>query len=291
MFKRGPSGGSGSPQLMVFTDLDGTLLDHDTYGWEAAAPALEQLRANRVPVVLISSKTRAEMAPLREALQLEDPFVSENGGGIFLPRAIFREEPEGAASERREADDFWEIPLGVPYEHLVSALREIRDQLGIAIRGFSDMGLEEITRCTGLRTDEARLARLRDYDEPFILAGHAAFDPTVLSKAAAEKGLKVTRGGRFFHLLGHNGKGEAMSRILAIYHARYGHIRSIALGDSENDFSMLKRADVPVLVRSKKDATSLKTDIPKLTITEAMGPAGWNSAVLKILHPIEEVTD
>ena len=119
---------------MVFTDLDGTLLDHDTYGWEAAAPALEQLKAKRVPVVLISSKTRAEMAPLREALRLEDPFVSENGGGIFLPRAIFPEKPEGAAPEMGEAEDFWEIPLGVPYKQLVSALRDIGDALGMAIR-------------------------------------------------------------------------------------------------------------------------------------------------------------
>ena len=40
---------------LVFTDLDGTLLDED-YGWEAARPAVEALRAASIPIILNSSK-------------------------------------------------------------------------------------------------------------------------------------------------------------------------------------------------------------------------------------------
>ena len=70
---------------VVFTDLDGTLLDHDTYGWEEARPALERCKRLFIPIVLVSSKTRAEMDHLRVKLSISSPFISENGGGIFFP--------------------------------------------------------------------------------------------------------------------------------------------------------------------------------------------------------------
>ena len=75
-----------SPSHLVFTDLDGTLLDHHTYSWKEALPALERCRKKSVPVVLVSSKTRAEMAVLHQELKLSAPFVSENGGGVFFPK-------------------------------------------------------------------------------------------------------------------------------------------------------------------------------------------------------------
>ena len=49
------------PFYLVFTDLDGTLLDHRIYSFEDALPALDFCRKTHVPVILISSKTRAEM--------------------------------------------------------------------------------------------------------------------------------------------------------------------------------------------------------------------------------------
>ncbi|MFO7984594.1 MAG: HAD-IIB family hydrolase [Desulfatiglandaceae bacterium] len=283
---------------MVFTDLDGTLLDSDTYEWKAAAPALALCRATRIPVILISSKTRAEMEPLRKRLGLSGPFVSENGGGVFLPKETFTLPPEGAADAKALAltkphdgagiSDLWEIPLGVPYKDLVKALREMRKVLACPVKGFSDMGIEEISQLTGLNLEEARLAQLREYDEPFMVTD----DPTALSplvRAAEEKGLKVTRGGRFYHLQGNNDKGEAMTRILALYTTRYGSVRSMALGDSQNDFSMLQQADFPVLVRSSQDFPSLVDKIPGLTITQEAGPAGWNWAVSRLLRKNEEV--
>lgn len=290
---------------MVFTDLDGTLLDHDTYEWKAAEPALKRCRESGVPVVLISSKTRAEIEPLREELRLNDPFVSENGGGVFLPRTVFTQRPAGAFAadlsgfHRRygarrahtDASDLWEIPLGIPYKRLTKALKDIREAVGLPLKGFSEMGVMEVCELTGLNPDDARLALLRDYDEPFIVEADTAVDLATLSKAAAKEGLEVTRGGRFFHLQGHNDKGEAMTRILALYNKRHGAVRTIGIGDSQNDFSMIRRADFPVLVRSKRDNTSIASEIPGLMVTKGIGPAGWNSAILRILQKNEEVTN
>ena len=68
--------------MIVFTDLDGTLLDHETYRFDAALPALETLAARGVPLVLATSKTAAEIGPIRQALGRDVPAIVENGGGI-----------------------------------------------------------------------------------------------------------------------------------------------------------------------------------------------------------------
>ena len=74
-------------RLLVVTDLDGTLLDHETYSYAEAAPALAELRRRGIPLVLASSKTRAEMELLHAELGLSDPFICENGAAICTPTA------------------------------------------------------------------------------------------------------------------------------------------------------------------------------------------------------------
>lgn len=279
MKKGAASGGNATPFVMIFTDLDGTLLDHDTYEWEEAKPALERCKQLDVPLILVSSKTRAEMEILHKALGLTSPFISENGGGIFFPE----EERRPVPHDTRLAKGLWKWSLGLPYESLVESLREIREELGLDIRGFSDMSLEEISHLTGLDQDASRLASLREYDEPFIVVGEAENDARVLDEAATRRGLHLTRGGRFYHLQGKNDKGEAVEKLIAWYGEHHAQVFSIALGDSPNDFNMLKRVDHPVLVRSSGHFPELQEMIPGLIVTKEIGPKGWNTVVLEVL--------
>jgi len=259
--------------------LDGTLLDHQTYGWEKAKPALNLCKKLNVPVILVSSKTRAEMDKLRTKLSISNPFISENGGGIFFPNEIFGAPPPGASLE----GNLWKLSLGLPYRLLVSALQEIRDELGLNIKGFSDMSISEISQLTGLDRENSRLAAMREYGEPFLVLEKSPLNREALFRAATRKGLTITEGGRFFHIQGKNNKGLAVEQVVSWYSEMRGNVISIALGDSPNDFSMLERADFPILVQSQKDFSELKEKIPRLKTTQEMGPVGWNSAVLNIL--------
>ena len=269
----------GSPFFLIFTDLDGTLLDHVTYEWKEALPALNRCKESHIPVILVSSKTRAEIDLLRRKLSLTAPFISENGGGIFFPGKTFEEPPQGASFDK----GLWRWSLGLPYGQLVKGIREIREELGWSIKGFSDMSADEISRLTGLDEETSKLAAQREYDEPFIILEGQLLDEDVLIEAAGRRGLTVTRGGRFYHLHGDNDKGRSMAKIISWYKRFHGEVITIVLGDSPNDFPMLKLADYPVVVRGKRDFSKLKKGIPRLTITREMGPEGWNSAVLGIL--------
>ena len=292
---------SSPPSHLVFTDLDGTLLDHHTYSWKEACPALEHCRKKNVPVILVSSKTRAEMDVLRRELNLSAPFVSENGGGIFFPRETFKDAPMGSfpcdMGEHEGSKGFWQWSPGTPYAHLIGALKDIRKDLGWPIKGFSEMDVVEISRLTGLNEKAARLAAMREYDEPFIFEGETPKDLKPLLESAAERGLTIVSGGRFHHIMGNNHKGKAMERLADWYNEQYQlaerhhRIPTIALGDSPNDFSMLVRADYPILIRSERAFPKLEKKIPKLETTLFKGPKGWNTAILNILSNPKEKAD
>lgn len=274
--------GKKVPFVVIFTDLDGTLLDHDTYEWKAAKPALELCHQYRFPVIPVSSKTRAEIEMFRRELGLSTLFISENGGGIFFPKHSYPEGPAGAISD----ENLWKWSLGPSYDVLVNALKEIRDELGWVIRGFSEMTPAEISNRTGLDLETSQLAAAREYDEPFIIVEPKVERMDALEKAAERRALQITTGGRFYHIHGKKDKGEAVKRVISWYKRSQQELISMALGDSPNDFSMLEIVNHPVLIRSRDQFPGLKDRISGLTITDEMGPEGWNSAVFDILGKI-----
>jgi len=265
-------------RLLVFTDLDGTLLDHATYSFEPARPALEALAAAGIPVVLCTSKTRAETERWRSALGNADPFVVENGGAAFVPEGYFG---PGARYDRRDGG-YGVLEFGRPYADLRRALEAIRAGTGLPLRGFGDMPPEEIAARCGFTPEDAALAAKREYDEPFVGAGPGALPAVV--RAAAAFGLQVVSGGRFHHLVGGSDKGRAVRALRELYGAERGPVRTVALGDSPNDEPMLRAVDVPVLVRRPDGGLVGGLDLPGLVIAPYAGPEGWREAVLGLLR-------
>jgi mannosyl-3-phosphoglycerate phosphatase len=263
--------------LVVVSDLDGCLLDEESYSYEAARPALDALRRAGVPLVLCSSKTRAEMEPLHRELGLSHPYVVENGGALVVPRGAPGLRPSEAGRGG------FVTAFGTARPALVSALTKIAAETGVRLRGFASLSAEDVAGLTGLALEQARLAREREYDEPFLLDGGEA-GLAAVREAAERCGLTVTRGGRFFHLLGAGSdKGRAARRVLELY---AGHPVSAALGDSANDLPLLRVVDRPILVprpSGELDA-DLRRALPAAARAPAPGPVGWNQAVLGLLN-------
>ncbi len=271
-----------SKPLVVFTDLDGTLLDHETYSFAAAAEALDLLRQQGIPLVLCSSKTRAEIERLQRGLFLHQPFISENGGALFLPPGYFG----FSLAQARRLAAYEVIEYGAPYYLLVVVLHQIATKLGVEVVGFNDMSAEEVARECGLSLLEARLAKRREYDEPFRILDAGLAPRGRLFKALYHAGLRCTRGGRYHHLTGVGDKGLAIRTLKAFYERAWGRVMTVGLGDSLNDLSLLEEADVPIVVQNPAAGSSarLLRKVPTARLTSSPGPRGWNEAILDLLE-------
>jgi mannosyl-3-phosphoglycerate phosphatase len=267
--------------LLVFTDLDGSLLDHDDYGFAAAQPALAQLRALRVPLIPVTSKTLAEMQVLGQQLGTRHPLIVENGCVICLPEGYFPLQENSACIEGyrllRRAPD---------YTTLLAELQQLRHEHGFRFRGFHDMDAGEVARHTGLSHTTAQLARRRLCSEPLAWQDTAAALVN-FRQALAERQLRLVKGGRFWHVLSRADKGGALQQLAALYRAHgLPAFTSLALGDSPNDCSMLQAADIAVLIR-RKDGSVTDCDAGgRIIQTREPGPAGWNAAVLQVLQTL-----
>jgi mannosyl-3-phosphoglycerate phosphatase family protein len=270
-------------KIIVFSDLDGTLLDASSYSFEEALPALRLLRENGIPLVLCSSKTKKEMEHYRVLLHNRYPFITENGGGIFIPHGYFdpvRLPPD--VTLIREGT-YEVIRLGADYPSLRKALAELREE-GFNVTGFGDMTAEEVSAVTGLDLEQAAMAGQRDFDEPFLFdGGEGQVDR--LAGAVRDMGFGITQGA-FFHLLGDSDKGRAVTILAGLYREKSGEVTTIALGDSPNDIPMLECVDYPVLVKKRDGSYDNRIDIPGLKRAEGIGPEGWNRALMELLPQI-----
>ena len=264
--------------LLIFTDLDGTLLDHETYSFEPALPAIELLKEKRIPLIICTSKTRAEIEEIRSQLQNIHPFISENGGAIFIPKGYF----SFSFSFDKEEPDYFIIELGTPYPKLREVLKRMRRLLLTKIKGFGDLSSEEIAHLCGFSVAQAELAKQREYDEPFFLEDETAED--TIYKMAAHSHLQITRGGRFYHLIGNNSKGKAVVLLKDIYKKKSRQLKTIALGDSLNDLPMLKAVDYPVLVQKVDGSYDPQVKLKNLIKASGSGPSGWQEAIYKLVN-------
>ena len=261
-------------QTIIITDLDGTLLDATGYSYAPARPALALIRERGIPLILCSSKTRAEIELLRTELDNIHPFISENGGGIFVPRGYF-----SAPFEAADCGDYRLITLGTPYAEIRRRFALLRETLRVAVRGFGDMTAAEVAALTGLAPAAAQRAQQRDFDEPFVFEGEP--DQRFL-RAIEESGLSWTEG-RIFHIMGKHDKGRAVNLLKALYEKGGDAVETIGLGDSLNDLPLLRAVDVPVLVMHDDGSHDARIDIKGMMKTRLPGSAGWNDSMLRLL--------
>jgi mannosyl-3-phosphoglycerate phosphatase len=262
---------------VVFTDLDGTLLDRATYSYAEALPAVKLLLSRKIPIVFCSAKTRAEQEVYRSQLGVLDPFIVENGGAIFIPRGYFPFDFE----HDRDLDEYLVIELGTPCREIRAALERLRAEKRLSFKGFGDMRPEEVASVTGLDLEMARKAKQREYSETLIADGTPPEVEQVL-RAIGEVGLHWTHGGSFYEVTGNSDKGRATSILTRLLRRKLGEIRTIGLGDSLNDQPLLAVVDTPVLVQKPQGGWE-KMDLPNLRLVEGIGPVGWKQALDDIM--------
>jgi mannosyl-3-phosphoglycerate phosphatase len=252
---------------IIFSDLDGTLLNQDTYSFNEGQKALKLLKKYNIPLIFATSKTRAEIEFWRKKIGNNDPFISENGGGIFIPKNYF----QLPYLYSKEETKYYVIEYGSSMNRLESVLYNLKKNY--SIKSFFDMDDEEVATDANLSKKIAILAKQREYDIPFkILDGNQK--DNILNEIK-NNNLNYTKGGRYYHLMGNNSKGEAIKTLVYLFEKKFDTIKTIGIGDSENDFSMLNNVDKAYLVKRKNGTYASK----KYNLVDGIGPEGWKKII------------
>ncbi len=264
-------------KIVIFTDLDGTLIDHKDYSYIDASKTLKSLKKINVPIILCTSKTRGEIEKYTDKLNLRHPFIAENGGVIFIPKDYFSFKYPFDKS----MNQYNVIELGTPIKQLNKVIKQLKKD-GFEIKTFSDMSVSELSKETGLTKMDTIRAKKREYDVAFKILNPK--DKTEITKIVKTAGYNTSAGGRYHHLMGANDKGHAVKILTDLFRKKYGgslKLKTIGLGDGENDIPMLKNVDIPVLVKNREHKKpEINFDVIYTTFE---GPKGWSETINELL--------
>jgi mannosyl-3-phosphoglycerate phosphatase len=152
------------------------------------------------------------------------------------------------------------------------------------------MSVEEVARVCGLPLLQARLAKLREYDEPFRLLDPSPQARSRLLRALHRRGLRCARSSRFEHLTGRTDKGVAVAALRGLYERAVEEpLVTIGLGDSLSDLPLLRAVDIPIIVDNQDAGASdrLLRKVPTARLTDNQGPRGWAEAITGALEMLQ----
>lgn len=278
-------------ELIIFSDLDGTLLDHSDYSIDAVEPVLKKLALLSVDVIPTTSKTFAELQFIMPKLGLTTPFIVENGAAVFIPKTMLMNQPEGIES----IQDYWCKSFTQPRSHWQASIEQAKREFKGCFSLMTEMSATEVAELTGLTEEEAQRALQRDYGEPVKWHGSAEQELRFI-EFMQQCGATVLKGGRFLHIGGCAQKGIAMEWLMNVYQSELLQQRdllqksgqqkdwfSIALGDSGNDISMLELADIAVRIRSEHHDFPVLAREEGVIDSDSYGPTGWAECMQRLL--------
>lgn len=268
-------------RMVIFSDLDGTLLDKYSYSYEEAFSSIELVKSKKIPLIFCSAKTRAEQEVYRSELSITDPFIVENGGAIFIPKGYFPFD----FNYSKESGHYLVIELGIPYDQIRKMLLKVRDEGNCNFKGFGDMNVAEVAEITGLDIESARRAKQREYDETLMFEMDAKEISKCIESIHQKTGLTCVHGGRFYNVMGPNDKGKAVSTVKNLLSRKWQKVKTIGIGDSRNDLPMLEKVDFPILVQ-KPDNTWEEVKNVQIHRINGVGPVGWRNAVRNIINDV-----
>lgn len=257
--------------LLIFTDLDGTLLDSHTYDWQPAAAWLARLREKNIPLILCSSKTAAEMLHIQKLLGLQGlPLIAENGAVVELD------------SRWQTHPDFPRQIAGASQAEISAVINKLRTRSSFKFTTFDDVDESTIAEWTGLTHAQASLTRLHEASVTLIWrdSDERMAD---FARQLNDLGLQFVHGARFWHVLDvASGKDHAANGLIDLYQRQWKRRPiTIGLGDGPNDAPLLEAMDYAVIVKGlSREGVVLRPDSTvQVYRTQREGPEGWDEGM------------
>ena len=267
-------------QFLIFSDLDGTFLNHKTYSFGKLKEYINELDLH-FEIIFVSSKTYEEIIKIKNKLNINYPFIVENGACIFFPLDYFKNKKINLKLSK------YKNHLGLKLTKfdsmkLVNLLKHFKRKYRFSF--YNELTDEKIFKITNLNIVDIKLSKLRKFTNPIY------WEDSNTKKENFKNELKllntkfsIFEGGRFFHVLDNYDKGLALEKFLKIKKLWNNSYTTISLGDSENDIPMLELTDFGCIIKTKtnKNLTLKKKNIFK---SDLIAPEGWKESLEYIFN-------
>jgi mannosyl-3-phosphoglycerate phosphatase len=272
-----------APRVIIFTTAN--LLGLPTRTENAASEALAEMERRNVPLVLSTSGTRAQLEFLRRKIGHAHPFITESGGGLFLPDGYFALRLDGA----KRAGRYLCVPFGRTAQEASAAVQDIAERAGAEVVSYAEMNAREISRNAGINERDAEASREREFSERFFFAGNTDLAASSFERIAREQNWQIRHSEPFWELYSGNDQGKAVHYLMRLYReALRSRVRSVGIGTCLEDLSLLKATDqsfVLALSGGRPDH-KLSARLPNAVRIDIPGVAGWNQTVLNLLSRV-----
>ncbi len=270
--------------LLIASDVDGTLLDDE--GQLPCSPP--QLRASlhalreRVAsctLALASSRTLTELAVVQRAIGIAGPCIAEDGAVLAIDGTP--DEPHLTRYGRRALE---------VRQHARTAdmLRDImHDVPAVARADAARLSREHLTNL-GFRTPASIRRALHAREHSLLLDPSRMLSDEIVSArtVALTRSLQLRRGGRWLTLSDTQGKGPTLLTLRHLVASCGVSPLLIAIGNEENDVSLLEVADLAFVIRNPhRGPHPALTAIPHVVVLDTEGPGGW----LEMLNRLQDL--
>jgi mannosyl-3-phosphoglycerate phosphatase len=271
-----------TPRVVVFADVDQAFLASQS----STAPfeAEEILAREHVALVLCSNMTRTELEACQQELQIKHPFICENGAAVLVPEGYFPFE----VPCDRELTGYHAIEFGKPYHEVVAMLHRTATRLDIPVIGFSDLSIERVARECGLSLARARLAKLREYDEPFRLVNFTPEARERLWRGLRGFRLGCTYRSSFEHVGTAVNKRMGVGVLSSLYRRAFGRLVTVGLGSSENRAALFPSVPLPFVAETASAGPNPESTRGIPLGRFAIDRGAWIESILELVHRARE---
>ena len=261
-------------KILIFTDLDGSLLHRDTFKFDEIKDYLKILLSQGIFIIPNTSKTEKEILEFNNELGSDLPYISENGAAINGLNLLNSNLPKELILSR-EKDNLIKI-----FENSIPV------NLQNKCKWLSEMDKNKQSLIFGLGDEKLKMALDRKYTIPFLFEGNKS-EKNELFRILKSEGLAAQEGGRVINLTDKVNKAKALNVFVRFFKKNNKNVKTIAVGDNYNDLDMLKTSDYPCLVFNDK-FTLDEIPINNITITNKPSPEGWADVIKKALVKISK---
>ncbi len=266
----------------IFTDIDGTLLDYKDYSIGKLKSYINKLKKKN-SIIFNTSKTFEEILTINKRLDLNFPFIVENGACIFFPSGYLEEKFFNQKNFFKYKNFICYKLSKMKLDSLNKMILEFKSKYNFTF--YTELSEKKISSITNLKINDVKNSKQRLFSNPIYWNdSKLKLDKFKKDVKLLNKNLKIIDGGRFIHIVGNYDKALALKQFLKIVKPFIDHkFLTISLGDSENDICMIESTDYGCIIKREKNKLSLKKT-NNIFYSKKKAPDGWQESLDHVIY-------